>query len=105
MKKKALILIVATALFLCLLITTVLVPVLFVPVLFVPTSQNVYLDGGTREYEALAIKIVVWNRLVAKGDDVYTYRNTSVYYGKNKDKTIDELWKIEWARNASVNLQ
>lgn len=35
-------------------------------VLFVPIPRGPYDDGGTRVYDAIAHKIVVWNRAIAQ---------------------------------------
>ena len=60
-------------------------------VLLVPIPQSAYDDGGTREYKALTYKIVDWNKIYADG----IYKNTKVYFGKNRYKSIDELWQLE----------
>ena len=70
-------------------------------VLFVPIPNGVYNDGGTKDYNALTYKIVVWNRLVAEADEegsqstVHTYHKISVFWFPDNFKSIDELWKIE----------
>lgn len=71
-------------------------------VLFLPIPRGTYDDGGTREYAALAYKIVVWNKIMAAEDkngefSSYTYRNTSVFWFPDNQKSIDELWQIEKA--------
>ncbi|HOE94788.1 MAG TPA: hypothetical protein PLU97_05230 [Candidatus Cryptobacteroides sp.] len=73
----------------------------FLLVLFVPIPKSAYNDGGTRDYNALAYKIVVWNKLIAEtnedgsGDAGHTYHKTSVFWFPDNFKSIDELWKIE----------
>jgi len=57
-------------------------------ILFVPISRGTLDDGGTRDYAALTYRIVRWNRLTFDG----VYKNTVVYYGEDRNKTIDELW-------------
>lgn len=73
---------------------------LFLLVLFLPIPRGSYEDGGTREYRALTYKIVRWNKINAiiteNGEPIHsTYRNTSLFWFKDKNKTIDQLWKIE----------
>ena len=46
------------------IISLVVVVVLVLAVLFFPVYQGSYDDGGTREYQALTYKLVVWNKLV-----------------------------------------
>ncbi len=65
--------------------------VILLAVLFMPIPSGVYKDGGTREYKALTYRIVNWNRLTA--DNVY--EKTSVYFGADCFKSIDELWEQE----------
>ena len=60
-------------------------------VLLIPVSGPVYRDGGTREYRALAYRIVVWNRLVDDG----IYHKVSVYTFPDCLRSIDELWDME----------
>ena len=79
----------------------ILIPIIAVvailAVLFVPIPGDSYDDGGTREYVALTYKIVDWHRLydVPGGEGGPVYENTVVYFGENKNKSIDELWKME----------
>ncbi len=87
MKKKVIIISVAVAILLA--------------VLFVPIPTGTYLDGGTREYTALTYKIVKWNRLIPE----YTYKSTSVYFGDDRNKSLDELWEIEWETKAKYKVQ
>jgi len=65
--------------------------VLLLAILFVPMPKGTYKDGGTREYTALAYKIVDWNRLTADG----IYDTTKVYWFPNNFKSIDGLWECE----------
>lgn len=46
-----------------------IVAVLLLAVLFVPIYQGIYDDGGTRVYQALTYKLVVWNRIYHGGDN------------------------------------
>ena len=77
MKKKVLIPIIAA--------------VILSAVLFVPIPQGTCEDGGTRVYTALTYKIVAWNRIRGYG----VYQKTSVYFGSDRNKSIDELWELE----------
>ena len=74
------------------IVATVLVVLL---VLFLPIPSGLYDDGGTREFTSLTYKIVIWN----VNFDEYTYHKTSVYWGSDKQKNINELWKMEIADN------
>ena len=73
------------------IIISVSVVLIICAVLFVPIPGSVYDDGGTREYNALTYKIVVWNRLTGSG----VYRHTSVYWFGDRYKSIDELWDMK----------
>lgn len=64
--------------------------VLIAGVLFVPIPSATYKDGGTKEYKALTYKMVKWNRIY-EGD--LCYNSTRFYFGKEKNKSIDELWE------------
>lgn len=44
-----------------------------------------------REYIALTYKIVDWNRLTSDG----VYEKTRIYFGADRNKSIDELFKLE----------
>lgn len=66
--------------------------VVLLAVLFVPIPQESYDDGGTREWTALTYKIVDWNRISNDG----IYEKTRVYWGEDRNKSIDELWEMEW---------
>ncbi len=64
---------------------------LLLAVLFVPIPRGHLDDGGTRVYDALAYKIVCWNKVYADG----SYKNTSIYFGSDRNKSVDELWELE----------
>jgi len=70
-------------------------------VLFLPIPKGTYDDGGTRDYDALLYKIVVWNRLEVElnkdgsAGETQTYHKMSVFWFPDNQKSIDELWKIE----------
>ncbi len=78
-----------------------LIIVVVLLVLFFPVSKGTLNDGGTREYQAITYKIVVWNKLLAEPNidgsagNVTTYHKTSVYWFADAHKSIDELWKTE----------
>ena len=88
----------------------ILIPIIAVvvilAVLFVPIPKGSYDDGGTREYVALTYKIVDWNRIcdVVGDNSPSVYEKTVVYFGENKNKTIDELWASE-AKNIEINVE
>ena len=72
-------------------------------IFFLPIPQGSYDDGGTRDYNALTYKIVVWNKIMVEVDEngqaVHnTYRKTSVFWYPDNQKSIDELWQIEKSR-------
>lgn len=69
----------------------IIVVFLSLAVLLVPIPQSPFDDGGTREYKALTYKIVDWNRTYVDG----VYEKVSIYFGKNRNKSVDELWQIE----------
>ncbi len=71
-------------------ITTVFV---LLAVLFTPIPKGSYDDGGTREYVALTYKIIDWNRIIS-ADEIY--QKTRIYFGTDRNKTIDELWELEY---------
>lgn len=70
-------------------------------VLFLPISKGAYNDGGTRVYDALLYKVVVWNRNQIElnedgsGGETQIYHKTSVFWFPDNQKSIDELWEIE----------
>ena len=77
----------------------IIIVVAVLAVLFVPIPQAPYDDGGTREWIALTYKIVDWNRLtVYEGAESTLYEKTRIYFGADKNKTIDELWELEMAQ-------
>lgn len=69
--------------------------------LFVPYSVQYYDDGGTKEYSALALKVVKWKKILDDdfGDEEFRetkyYEKTSVYFFPYSTKDLSELWKIE----------
>ena len=73
----------------------ILIPIIIIftvlAVLFVPIPKAAFDDGGTREYVALTYKIVDWNKVSADG----VYEKTCIYFGADRNKTIDELWELE----------
>ena len=72
------------------------VVVVLLAVLFVPIPRGSYDDGGTREWVALTYKIVDWNKIFDVGEDgPGLYEKTRIYFGAEKNKSIDELWKLE----------
>lgn len=84
------------------IIIPVVIVLAVVLILFLPIPRGTYDDGGTREYAALTYKIVVWNKIMAVEDEngefsTYTYKNTSVFWFLDNQKSIDELWQIEKA--------
>ncbi len=72
----------------------ILAAVLFLAFFFIPAPRGSYDDGGTREYAALAYKVVDWKRLTADG----VYDKTKIYWFPKNFKSIDELWGEEDAR-------
>ena len=81
MKKKVWIFIITTTMLLALL-----------ALLFVPIPGQT-LDDGTREYVALTYKIVNWHKETSN----YTHEETVVYFGKDRSKSLDELWEMKAA--------
>ena len=69
--------------------------------MFVPYSVQYYDDGGTKEYSALALKVVKWKKILYDdfGDEEFPetkyYEITSVYFFPYSTKDLSELWKIE----------
>ena len=63
-------------------------------ILFVPIPQGTYDDGGTREYLAATYKIIDWNKMTTDG----VYEKTRVYFGKDRNKSLGELWEEEAQR-------
>ena len=82
------------------IIITAVIVIALVLILFLPIPQGSYDDGGTRDYNAITYKIVRWNKIIVEVDEngqtVHnTYRNTSVFWCPDNQKSIDELWQIE----------
>ncbi len=65
--------------------------VILLAILFVPIPQGSYDDGGTREWVALTYKIVDWKKISADG----IYEATRIYFGADRNKSINELWERE----------
>lgn len=85
----------------------VLIPIIVIfilaLILFWPIPQGSYDDGGTRDYNALTYKIVRWNKIIVEldenGQPIHdTYRKTSVFWYPDNQKSIDELWQVEMAK-------
>lgn len=74
---------------------TIWVIILILLVLIIPIPGGIYKDGGTKVFNALTYKIVVWNRLFVEG----TYHKTSLFWFPNNFKSIDDLWKMEYGQN------
>jgi uncharacterized ion transporter superfamily protein YfcC len=78
---------------------------LLVLILFLPIPTGKYDDGGTREYSALTYKIVVWNKYIVEVDETGKtvkqehYQKTAVFWYPDNQKSINELWKLERAKN------
>ena len=72
-------------------IIAAIVILLILLVLFVPTQKATFQDGGTKEYRALAYKVVVWNRITTSG----IVHKTSVYWYPRNQNSIDMLWDYE----------
>ncbi len=70
-----------------------IVCLLLLAVLIIPIPKGTYDDGGSREYVSLTYKIILWHRLTSDG----IYKKTSIYFFKDRYKTIDELAKIEFS--------
>ena len=68
-------------------------------ILFLPIPKGTYDDGGTRDYDALLYKIVVWNiQGVNEDGTLQRYHKTSVFWFPDNQKSYEELWKIEKSR-------
>lgn len=83
------------------IVSSVLVVILLV--LFLPIPGGAYDDGGSREYNALTYKIVVWSRgygVELDGENPRsihgTYQKTCVYWYPENRKSTDELWEKEF---------
>lgn len=70
------------------------VVLLLLAVLLVPIPTANYDDGGTREYTALTYRLVKWNRITPDG----VYKNTRVYFGSDRGRSIGELWQTELSK-------
>ena len=70
-------------------------------VLFLPIPKGTSQDGGTRDYDALLYKVVVWNKIQVElnedgsGGETQIFHKTSVFWFPDNQKSIDELWEIE----------
>ena len=60
-------------------------------VLFVPIPKSANAGCDSREYVALTYKIVAWDEPTADDD----YEAVKVYFGEDKNKSLDELWEME----------
>ena len=69
-----------------------IVLILWLCVLFMPIPHGSYNDGGTREYISLTYRLVDWNRITPEG----VYAKTKIYFGADRNKTIDELFDQEY---------
>ncbi len=86
-----------------------IVVIVLLAALFIPIPVGTLNDGGTREYQAITYKMVVWNKnlvdVVDNGDGTQSatpigaYHKTSLYWFGNAYKDIDELWEIEKTNN------
>ena len=72
-------------------VLTVLASVLFLALFFVPIPGKSCNDGGTRTYRALTYQLVDWNRLTDDG----VYDKTRIYWFPNNFQSIDALWAAE----------
>lgn len=83
------------------LIITLVIALLLI--LFLPIPKGTDRDGGTRVYAARLYKIVVWNRVTAIEEEgafvSIRYQKTRVYWFRTAEKSIDELWEIEFEQN------
>lgn len=61
--------------------------------LVVPYRVKSYDDGGTRDYQALAYRVIAWKRI--SPDEIY--EKTRVYFGGDVFQDIDQLWAREEA--------
>ena len=80
------------------ILISVIVSVVFLAVLFVPIPGGQMKDGGTKVYSSLTYKIVEWNRLY--NDEKYS--ETKIYFGADAWKSIDELFAKEEPNIKSV---
>ncbi len=77
---------------------TIVIVIVLLAVLFTPIPKGSYDDGGTREYVALTYKIIDWNRIISADE---RYQKTRIYFGTDRNKTIDELWELEYTEQPS----
>lgn len=76
------------------LLSILIVIALLIP--FIPTYHFSYFDGGTTEYHSIMCTYVIWNKMLGTDEETHYYHKLSIFWGKDKNKTIDELWKIEY---------
>ena len=84
----------------------ILIPVigiLLIVILFLPIPGASYDDGGTREYNALLYKAVHWKKIVDEAGKPGIYESFRFYFFGDKNKTIDELWKLESTNIKNTN--
>ena len=67
-------------------------------VLFFPIPRGTLEDGGTRVYDALTYKLVVWRTIYAEAGEngesgVIRLDKTAIYWFPENQKPIDELRK------------
>lgn len=72
-------------------VISIILSLLFLAVLFVPIPMGQMKDGGTKVYSALTYKIVKWRRIYADEQFIAT----KVYFGADAYKSIDELFSME----------
>lgn len=81
-----------------------LIAAILLTALFVPIPRGSYDDGGTREYDAVMYKIIVWNTFCSEpnGDGTYgeprIHHRTAVYFFPENMKSIRELKNLELER-------
>lgn len=84
-------------------ISLIIIVIVIALVLCIPIPLGPYDDGGTRTYNALLYKIVVWNNntfiMDESGNAVYAIPRgkTSIYLFPNNLKSIDDLLEMELA--------
>ena len=76
---------------------------ILVLVLFLPIPKGTQDEGGTKAYDALVYKIVAWNRAEESGGNE-PYRKTSVFWYPDSRKPLEELWKLEKAKRALLDM-
>ncbi len=72
--------------------------IIIILLLFIPVPLGIYKDGGTRDYQALTYRLVIWNRLMEGDRKEDVYHKVSVYLFPDNFKSIGELWSIEESR-------